>query len=599
MVAGGLFARRLAMAVAIFELLAGFGTGALEHASLWQTAFVIAAPFAIYGLLLPLAAPLFEFPTLRLAARGGFLLIAAIWFARHSIRPSSMDAAITLAAALLGGVLLVLPVRRADRPLRWLPPVAALIAAPALLLWMRAEGAPWRGLPPTAPPPSDAPNLVLISWDTVRADVLGIYGGTGVATPHLDRIAAEGVVYEDAVAQASITGPSHASMLTGRNPPAHGLRSNGAQGVAAEVPMVTEFLHDAGYRTGGFISAYPLLGKFGFARGFEHFDDRLPAQAAVRVTKLGRRNFLWLQGVSVLLPAAPEASLAGAEVNERAFAWLDGLDEQDADRPFFLFVHYYDAHGPFDPPDPWRTDALAVAAAARPAAVEPTAQDEMALYRGEIAQLDALLGELRARLEEEDPGLENTLVLLTADHGECFGEGGIVENHTASLYEATQRVPLVLRRPAAEGAGGRVRRTATHLDFVPTLLDAAGVMPPPLFAGPGVLLGSLTTPAPTGRPRRQVYMEAQQEHLGSERKIGWRTGTRKLVRWQGGREELWGFGRGETEGDDLRAQEEPVFALLHAALEEFLSRIDHAMGEFVELDATDAAALDALGYTGD
>ena len=142
MLAGGLFARRLAMAIAVFELLAGFGTGALEPGPLWRTAFVIAAPFAIYGLLLPLAAPLFEFRALRLAARGGFLLIAATWFARHKAPIVSMDAAVTLAALLLGGALLVLPARRADRPLRWLPLAAALVAAPALVLWMRAESAP-------------------------------------------------------------------------------------------------------------------------------------------------------------------------------------------------------------------------------------------------------------------------------------------------------------------------------------------------------------------------------------------------------------------------------------------------------------------------
>ncbi|MDA1259152.1 MAG: sulfatase [Planctomycetota bacterium] len=596
---GSRFARRLACAVAIFELAAGFGTGSVVGGSVWQTIFVICAPLAIYGVLLPLGSRVFEHRAARASGNVAYLLIAALYFGRHHFGPATLDAAITLGALLIGGVALLAPPLRLDAWLRWLLPATALPAAVALALWIRAEGEVWRDLPPTAAAAPGAPNLVLVSWDTVRADVLSPYSGSGVDTPHLLRLVAEGYLFDDAVALASITGPSHASMLTGRYPPMHGVRSNGAQGIAASVPTLPEMLKDVGYHTGGFVSAYPMLGKFGFARGFEVYDDRLPASGAVLLTKLGRRNFLWLQLAGKLLPNAPDASVAGEVVNRRAFEWLDALEADGDGRPFLLFAHYYDAHGPFKPAEPWRAAALAAEASAFPRAADASVQDEMTLYRAEIAQVDALFGELRARLEQADPGLQNTLILLTSDHGECFGEGGIVLNHTASLYEATQHVPMVLRLPAAVGAGTRILATATHLDIVPTFLAAAGAAPSPEFGGPGLQLTELDALRPPGSQRRQVYMEAQQLHLGDERKIGWRSGKRKLVRWQNGAEQLWGFGPDEPEGLDLGATEAATFTRLRLALEEFLGRMEPALGEFVELGAEDAASLGALGYAED
>lgn len=593
---GGRFARRLAVAMAVFELSASLGTGSLLLSSFWRSVFLFAAPFAIYGLALGLGARLFEARAARAAGVAAYLLLGVSFFWRHHFVPISEAAAVTIGVFLLGGVaLLHLPVR-VERGLRWLPLSAAVIAGIGLFMWLREENVPWRGLPPEADAPVGAPNLVLVSWDTVRADVLDLYGGSGAPTPNLSQLAAEGIVCEDAVAVASITGPSHASMLTGRYPPVHGMRSNGATGLDDAIPTLPEMLSEAGYHTGGFVSAYPVLGKFGFARGFEIYDDRLPASGAVLLSKLGRRNFLWLQLASLVLPSAPDASISAEQVNERVGDWLAGLAELEEEDPFFLFVHYYDAHGPFTPEDPWRTAALEAAPLARPQAVDPTVEDEMTLYRAEISQLDAQFGALREMLERQDPGLENTLILLTSDHGECFGEGGIVLNHTASLHEATQHVPMVLRWPDAAGAGARIRATATHLDVLPTLLRAASIAPSADFAGPGIPLQELRPPE--GK-RRQVYMEAQQRHLGAERKIGWRTGFRKLVRWTDGREELWGFAVGETEGVDRSSVEAEIAALLRTALDVFLDGIEPSLGEFVELGAEDARALDALGYAGD
>lgn len=596
---GHRFARRLAAAVATFELVAGLTTGAVAPAGAWQALFVLTAPFAIYGLLLVLAGRLFERAAGRAAGWLLYAAAAAVWFALHRRGMDASDAAFALAAAAAGALLLLAPSARLDRALRLLPPACLAAAVLGLIAGTGAAGEPWRGLPAEAAPPADAPNLVLVSWDTVRADVLSLYGGAGADTPHLDRLAAEGVTFDDAVAVASITGPSHASMLTGRYPPMHGLRSNGAQAIAPGVPTLAEMLLAAGYRTGGFVSAYPVLGKFGFARGFELYDDRLPVGAAVAVGKLGRRNFLWLAAIGAWLPKAPDASLPGELVNARAAEWLRRTRTAGDERPFFLFVHYYDAHGPFAPPEPWRAAALAAAGRAFPPAADPAVAGEMTLYRGEISQVDALLGELLAELERSDPGLRRTLVAVTSDHGECFGEGGILLNHTPSLYEATQRVPLVVRPPGGLPEPARVRATATHLDLVPTLLAAAGVQPPESFGGPGLLLGELDALRPPGSERRRVYLEAQQLNLGDDRKIGWRAGAWKLVRWADGREALWGFRPGELEGEDLRAREPDRLARLAHSLDAFLAAIVPVRGGEVELGSSDAAALDALGYAND
>jgi arylsulfatase len=599
MQAGSRFTRRLALAISAFEVCAATGAGTLRIASPWQAVFVVAAPLGIYGLLLPLASRIFDRRSARRGAWALFAAFAAAWAWRHRVAPLSSAGAAAAAGLGLGAAALAWLPLRADAWLRWALPACLLPAAASWMVWTSAAAAAWIGPSPSAAPPSAAPNLVLVSWDTVRADVLRIHGGSGTDTPHLDRLAAEGCVFEDAAALTSITGPSHACMLTGRYPMLHGVRTNGGAGIDPGVPTLAEILHAAGYRTGGFVSAFPMLGKFGFARGFELYDDRLPGSRALEVGKLGRSNFLWLWAAGPFLPKAPDASLPGAAVNERAFAWLDGAQGGDVGRPYFLFVHYYDAHGPFDPEEPWRTAAAAAAPTAQPAARDPRAADEMSRYRAEIAQVDALFGALRERLERRDPGLRNTLILLTSDHGECFGEGGIVANLTASLFEATQHVPLVMRFPDAAGAGMRVRATATHLDILPSLLAAAGVPPPEGFEGPGQQLARLDALRPPGSPPRGVYMEAQQTSLGDQRKIGWRADRRKLVRWQTGMEQLWSFEPSAAEGADLGAAEPELRDRMRAALDAFLRTVRPAGGASVAIGAEDRAALKALGYAYD
>lgn len=276
-----------------------------------------------------------------------------------------------------------------------------------------------------------SPNLLLVTLDTVRADRLGSYGYGAAETPWLDRLARDGVRFAQASATVPLTLPSHASILSGLLPPHHGLRNNGL-GTFPEGPAtLATLLGGEGYRTGAFIGAFVLDHRFGLARGFEVYDDEIPRDPG---------------GGTVL-----EAERPGREVVDRALAWL-GADTGTS-RPFFLWVHLYDAHAPYTPPSPFHERH----------AGEP--------YDGEIAAVDEQVGRLLQELERR--GLAGrTVVAVAGDHGEGLGEHG-ESTHGLLLYESTLRVPLLLRAPGVEA--GRVVRTPVSLaDVAPTLAGLLG-----------------------------------------------------------------------------------------------------------------------------
>ncbi len=225
-----------------------------------------------------------------------------------------------------------------------------------------AEAAPARSLP--APGVARGDNLLLVTLDTTRADHLGCYGDAEASTPTLDRLAAEGLRLADAVTPVPMTLPAHASLLTGLTPPAHGVRVNGGHGLAAGRTTLAEVLGEAGYRTAAFVSSFVLDPRFGLGQGFETYDARLEASRAAAFDGQSERS-------------------AGA-VTDAALAWLDA--SRDDARPFFLWVHYYDPHDPYAPPEPWASRFPG-----RP-------------YDGEISYVDAELGRLLAALERWEHG---------------------------------------------------------------------------------------------------------------------------------------------------------------------------------------------------
>ncbi len=302
------------------------------------------------------------------------------------------------------------------------------------IVWARGSGRALRRDPGLS--------VLLITIDTLRADALGAYGQTGAATPWIDRLAREGVRFERAHAHNVVTLPSHANILSGRYPFGHGIRDNSGFRFPAGTPTLASILKARGWRTGAFVSAFPLDSRFGLDDGFEAYDDRLGGREI-------RTAFLVPQRAGT---ATVEAALGwqGAHRGERTFT----------------FVHLYEPHFPYDPPEP-----IATRFRGRP-------------YHGEVAAADAALEKLlRPILEQGEKA--RTLVVFTADHGEGLGDHGEL-THGIFAYEATLRVPLVLWAPGLL-APGVVKAPVRHVDLLPTILDALGIEAPADLPGRSLL----------------------------------------------------------------------------------------------------------------
>ncbi|MFQ5791363.1 MAG: sulfatase, partial [Acidobacteriota bacterium] len=314
--------------------------------------------------------------------------------------------------------------------------------------------AAFAGCTPRSAPPV---NVLLITIDTLRADRVGCYGYAAPTTPHIDSMAEEGVVFEKAIAQAPVTLPSHASLLTGTYPPTHGVRDNVTYQLSEASLTLAEVLEKQGYETAAFIGAFPLHRRFGLGQGFSHYDDRVGSQREAAAGFFAERR-------------------AEAVVD----AALEGLGRVKS-RPFFYWVHLFDPHVPYDPPSP----------------VRERFRDS---YDGEVAYVDSQVGRLlqgleRARLSDE------TLIVLTSDHGESLGDHG-ERTHGFFIYDTTMHVPLILRHPSL-GRPRRVDGQVRSVDIMPTVLDLLQV---PV---PREVQGESLRPALAGEPfDRPAYTES-------------------------------------------------------------------------------------------
>ncbi len=271
--------------------------------------------------------------------------------------------------------------------------------------------------------PGSAPSLVLLTLDTTRADSLGCYGAARAATPNLDALAARGTRYSRALTPSPLTFPAHSSLLTGLDPPFHGVRDNGTAILPSSLPTLATVLAARGYATGAFVSSRVLDRRFGLARGFQVYDERMAAE------RQGEHGY-------------PERD-AGA-VTSAALEWLSRLPRG---RPYFLWVHYYDPHSPYAPPGDWRG-----------ASVERR-------YAGEVAYMDREIGRLLARI----PDRARALVAAVGDHGEMLGEHG-EKDHGLLLYRASLEVPAILAGPGVPA--GRVVEDTVGTRALPATLLA-------------------------------------------------------------------------------------------------------------------------------
>jgi len=582
------FAFRLGLSLAVFELVLSIFLDGFARLNGLGVSLAFIAPFGIYCGLFRAFHFVFQY---RMARFASLLLLASYFVAYISLHLIVASDSATFFFLSWGiGVLLAFWIFfKVPFQLLWANTfVLGAFCTTAVLfpIWFAEDGIVQQE--PASTVPAQGPNVVLVSFDTIRADVLEGWGGVGLKTPNLARLAEEGVLFENAVASTPITGPSHATMMTGMYAPSHGLRSNIDTTIAPGTPLLAQAFAQAGWATGGFVSAYPVLGKYGFSKGFHHYDDRLPVPWA---TTIVRKKYLWSMLLGLVIPHGAESSVFALHVNERAFAWLDSVRE----KPFFLFLHYYDAHGPYEPSEPWRQQAIDAEATAMPRAVLEKGQESMTLYRAEIAQLDHDFGDMLHKLNELDPGLQNTVILLTSDHGECFGEGGVVNNHVESLYEATQSVPMVLRLPGETYRGTRFSPTVTHLDIAPTLLAAAGIDIPESMTEAPLQLALSGARTLVNRP---VYLEAWQKKMREGRKIGWRFDSWKFLRDLRGERLLWNYAT-LAEGENLLHQETLCAQRMERELDAFLLALPKAVDTGVEVSERDASAMDSLGYAGD
>ena len=257
-------------------------------------------------------------------------------------------------------------------------------------------------------------NLLLISVDTLRADRVGAYGYSGAITSNLDQLAREGMLFEQVFTPVPLTLPAHASLFTGVYPPANGVRDNG-EALPSSVPTLAEHLRANGFDTAAFVGAFVLDRRFGLARGFDEYWGEFP------LYRYGGRDPGTIQ-------------FRGDRVEQAATEWI--ADHRL--RPFFAFVHFYDLHGPYLLPEPWRE------------------RFPGRLYEGEVAYVDSLVGQLWKEMLNQ--GLAGrTLLVVTSDHGEALGDHG-EQNHGFLLYRSTTHVPLIIRFPDGRYAGERIQR---------------------------------------------------------------------------------------------------------------------------------------------
>jgi len=393
-------------------------------------------------------------------------------------------------------------------------------------------------------------NLLVITLDTVRADHIGAYGYRLAQTPNLDRLAHEGVMFEQAVTAVPLTLPSHCSLFTGRFPVHHGVHDNSGPPLAPLQPTLASILRASGYRTGAFVASDIVNRTRGLSRGFQTYLGDFPVRPGA-------------------IPGPGDLRRPANEVVNGALRWLDG----PSPRPFFAWIHFYDAHAPYEPPEPFRSQYPG-----RP-------------YDGAIAFEDSQVGRLIAFLEARGL-LDRTIIVVMGDHGEGLGEHG-EWTHALFAYDSVLRVPLIIRVPHAPSSGRRVAAVVRSVDVMPTVLDLLGAPAPAAVDGAslaGVMSGRSV------EQRLDAFAENMYPslhfHRAEIRVV--RSGRFKLI--EGSRPELYDL---ELDPHELHN--------LHGSLPGLEERLEHRLREFAATpvavpvptlgpDPDSRARLAALGY---
>jgi len=398
-------------------------------------------------------------------------------------------------------------------------------------------------------------NVILITIDTLRADRLGCYGSKTVETPHIDALAAKGTLFEETITPVPLTLPSHASILTGRYPAEHGVRDNGFYRLPEGYPTLATRFKKAGYNTAAIVASHTLNDVFGLDRDFDFYDD-------LSVTP-GTRAY-----------AGDRSERPADEITNQAIDWID----ENSERPFFMWVHYFDPHSPYLPPSPYREKYRG----------HP--------YEGEVAFTDREIGKLLDKLR--DSGLDpKTLVVLTADHGEALGEHG-EKSHGIFLYRSSMHVPLIFTGPGVP-PGKRISAMVGLIDICPSVLSYSGLADG--FACSGRDLFPIITGRviPTGKP---VFIETE----GPANLMGWsplkglRTPRYKYI--DGPAFELYDMDDDPSETRNLYKSKRDIAEKMRkkiAYMEGLFAKHSAGFDSSFSPDDKNREALESLGYVGE
>ena len=490
-------------------------------------------------------------------------------------------------------------------------------------------------------PQSARPNVILISLDTLRADRLSCYGHDRETSPRLDAFAREGVLCEEAVSTSSWTLPSHWSMLTGLPVSVHGVCDEqlwnrrpaaGELALPSRGRFLAEELSDAGYDTAGFYSWIYLEEKFGLGPGFDTYErhglfgwDHPSIKAEADAARLLDDPAEQAAIGRALQAEHPELFDIGrptaTEVVDRSLEWLSAEVAENDGRPLFLFMHLFDAHDPYTPPAPHDetfdpdyegpidgreiTGEKSLVYKDMP---ERDLEHLLALYDGGVSWVDSEVGRVLDALD--DLGLaEDTLVIITSDHGEEFFEHGR-KTHRKQLHRESVHVPLIMRWPGSLPEGARIKGATGIVDIAPTILSAVGLPAP--AASPGVDLAQLARDGDRSEGTYLTELLLFEAGPVPTRRVGLHTpSTHYLFRGhQSG--DPWTIHAIDLDREDGRAGDPVLLVGGSSEYEAALSLLDEVRAEYSErralaqprselmeaLDASDRAELDAFGYTG-
>jgi len=433
----------------------------------------------------------------------------------------------------------------------------------------------------------DLPNVLLVTWDTTRADHLSCYGHERETTPHLDRLAQDAVRYTHCYAVTSWTLPAHASLFTGKFPSAHGamyddegpleltqgIKGNPAWSAYKARPLsdkevtLAQVMRQGGYATGAVVAGPWMKRVFGLDVGFDEYDDQ---------------NFVDLGARGGELNGRP-----GEDVTRAAIDFV----ERHADGPFFLFLNYYDPHGPLLP-----QEAFLKRFWKGPRPKQPTVEFQLAQYDAEIAYTDHHFGRLLQHLRER--GLyEDMWIVVTADHGELMGDHGMW-GHGNSLSQAEVHVPLIVKEPGAARPRGTDDTIVQQVDVMPLLLGRIGLPFPPNMQG--------VAPPARGHPIvAEVYpLPFMGQGKDARQQGDWRVLFHEGYKfaWSShGHHQLFELGADPTEAENLLAREPERAARMEAALTKYIEGLPEPgeLGDVGEVDPETLELLKGLGYIGD